>query len=697
MRSVAAVLLMAAVQAGTANEVVASANPIRKVVTLMQNMQKEITAEGEKQKELFDKFMCFCGGSSSDLERSAADSRSKIKEYTAKVASETAEKTQVAQDLVQHKKDRESATQDAKEAATIRAKENAEFSATAAESKTNVAAMANAIPALEKGMGAAALVQLPHGDRLHRLVESYPNVDADDRRTVLAFLDQSQDYEPQSGQIVGILKQMKDEMEADLKQATGEEGEAADSFKQLKASKDEEVKLASTAIETKTARAGELAVSVVQAQDALEDEQDELADAEKFSGNLREQCATKQKEWDAIVKTRNAEISAISEAIKILNDDDALDVFKKAIPSASALQTGAMGFLQRNGGRASSLSKARVLLAEMASRHPSPQLRLMLFTLNSKLRLKQRSHTKNFGEVIKMVDDMVTLLGKQQVEDDTQKEWCNVEFDKADDEEKATKSKISDIEAVVSEMTDSIAQVTQEITNLNAEIQSLDKTVAEATEQRKEEHVDYTEEVQMNEVAKQLVDKARNRMQKFYNPSLYKAPATTTPSASPYGLVQAPALLQIVQRGQRVAPPDAPEGPGAFKANSGSTGVIGMMDEIITDLDMSTQESQLEEKTAQKDYNTLMGDSSTKRAENAKSITNKEAAKAQLETKLQVTKESHRDANEDLTIVQNLIKSLHRSCDFLLSNYDVRKEARANEMDSLSNSKSVLAGANLGL
>merc|ERR1719265_3060117 len=142
------------------------ANPIRKVVTLMQNMQKEIEAEGAKEKELFDKFMCYCSGGTDSLKKAIADANAQAEELTAKLKSEEAEKSQIAQDLINHKKDREGATSDIEEATVLRTKEEAAYSAEKADSETNIAAMAKAIPALEKGMGGAALLQMPGGNRL---------------------------------------------------------------------------------------------------------------------------------------------------------------------------------------------------------------------------------------------------------------------------------------------------------------------------------------------------------------------------------------------------------------------------------------------------------------------------------------------------------------------------------------------------
>merc|ERR1719421_2408082 len=124
----------------------AGANPIRKVVTLMQNMQKEIEETGKKEKELYDKFMCYCSNNNGELAKSIADGKASIEQLEAKVKSDKAEKSQIEQDLVQHKSDREAAAQDLQEATVIREKEAAEFEETKADSETNIAAMAKAIP-----------------------------------------------------------------------------------------------------------------------------------------------------------------------------------------------------------------------------------------------------------------------------------------------------------------------------------------------------------------------------------------------------------------------------------------------------------------------------------------------------------------------------------------------------------------------
>ena len=163
---------------------------------------------------------------------------------------------------------------------------------------------------------------MPNGEGLKKLVQSYLRMDVMDRREALAFLEDSSESTGASDQIVGILKAMKDDIEAELKEAIADEEKAVAGFADLKASKEKEIEMATETIETKMARDGELAVSVVQTKDALEDAKEEAVDIQKFLATLEKDCATMEAEMAERTKMRNMEIAAISEAIGILNDDD---------------------------------------------------------------------------------------------------------------------------------------------------------------------------------------------------------------------------------------------------------------------------------------------------------------------------------------------------------------------------------------
>merc|ERR1719243_236187 len=134
-----ALLCISALLGGLSNGAAAlGANPIRKVVTLMQNMQKEIEETGKKEKELYDKFMCYCSTNDGSLAKSVADAKAKAQELAGRVKSQEAEKVQNEQDLQQHKKDRASAEDDLREATSIREREHADFEDMSADTTTNV-------------------------------------------------------------------------------------------------------------------------------------------------------------------------------------------------------------------------------------------------------------------------------------------------------------------------------------------------------------------------------------------------------------------------------------------------------------------------------------------------------------------------------------------------------------------------------
>merc|ERR1719364_590222 len=125
-------------------------------------------------------------------------------------------------------------------------------------------------------------------------------------------------------------------MEADLKESEAKEAEAKTTYESLMTSKTNEVAAAGKAIETKTARSGAVAVETVQAKADLKSTTNAVAEDKDFKSNLAKNCATKQKEWDERCKLRTEEIDAISDTIKMMNSDDALELFKKTLPSAAA-------------------------------------------------------------------------------------------------------------------------------------------------------------------------------------------------------------------------------------------------------------------------------------------------------------------------------------------------------------------------
>merc|ERR1719181_1521798 len=129
-----------------------------------------------------------------------------------------------------------------------------------------------------------------------------------------------------------------------------------------------------------------------------------------------------------------------------------------------------------------------------------------------------------FDKIIKMIDALVVDLKAEQGVDDDKKSYCEAEFDKAEDKKKELDADISDLEKAIADGEELISTLKSEIAALQDGIKKLDKSVADATQSRKEEHDDFVQTLAANSAAKDLLDFAKNRLNKFYNPKLYKAP-----------------------------------------------------------------------------------------------------------------------------------------------------------------------------
>merc|ERR1719388_446379 len=131
---------------------------------------------------------------------------------------------------------------------------------------------------------------------------------------------------------------MKDTMEKDLADIIAAEEEAKKIYEALMAAKTKEVEELTKMIEDKLTRIGELGVEIMNMKEDLDDTLKSLEEDKKFLADLKKNCASKEEDWAVRSKTRAEELLALADTIKILNDDDALELFKKTLPSPSLLQ-----------------------------------------------------------------------------------------------------------------------------------------------------------------------------------------------------------------------------------------------------------------------------------------------------------------------------------------------------------------------
>jgi len=314
------------------------------------------------------------------------------------------------------------------------------------------------------------------------------------------------------------------------------------------ASKTAEIEALTASIETKTKQIGDLGVQIVQMKEDLSDAEESLLEDKKFLADLEKNCATKEKEWAIICKTRSEELLALADTIKMLNDDDALELFKKTLPGAGS------SFMQIKVSSQAMRDQALALLESAKNDKKNDRQRI------DYIMLAIRGKKFGFDKVLKMIDDMVDLLKTEQQDDNDKKEYCEMQFDTADDKKKALERDVGKLETSIEEAKENIETLTNEIKALSDGIVALDKQVAEATEQRKEENSDYTTLMANDSAPKELLGMAKNRLNKFYNPKLYKPEGAS--------------FVQIAthsQQEQEDAPPPPPEAPGGYKKKGEET------------------------------------------------------------------------------------------------------------------------------
>jgi len=669
-------------------------NPIRKVVTMLQMMQNKVSAQGKKSEEIYEKFMCYCDNADTLLGGAITAAEQKIPLLESSLGEDGALKTQLDADIIKHKSDRDAAKGAIATATSLREKEATAFAKESGDLKTNIAALATAIPAIEKGMG--GFLQTKSATVLQKLSVTLDMSNVD-RQMLTAFLTTKSGYAPASGEIVGILKTMSDEMVAGLTQSTDDETAAIAAFEGLKAAKTKEINALQSAVESKMTRVGELGVKVAEMVNDLEDTKEDLEESKKFLADLDVNCANKKKEWAAYQKMQGEELLALADTIKVLNDDDALELFKKTLPGSSA------SLLQVSVSSKAMAAKALNVLRTMRN-GSDPRVDFLEVAL--------RGGKAGFGKIIKLIDELVVQLKKEQSEDDAKKDYCDAEFDKTEDKAKVLANEASDLETAISDEEESISNLKAEIEALDDGIRALDKEVGDATETRKEEHDDFTATTASNAAAVDLLKFAKNRLNKFYNPSQYQAPpkrelsedeqitlnmgGTLAPTEAPGGI--AGTGIGFVQSHNGAAPPPPPAADLAYKTKGEeSGGVIAMIDTLVNDVEKEMQEAKLEEKDAQGDYEKFMNDAGSKRAEDSKSMTDKEGALADTQDSLVNNKESLKNKNFEQMENAKYLGELHEDCDWLLKYYEVRKEARVGEIDAMGKAKDVLNGADYSL
>merc|ERR1711871_957141 len=646
--------------------------PVSKVITLLKDMLKQLEKEAEEDEEIYDKMACWCETNDKEKTKSIADAEARISDLTTKIEELTASSARLNTEIKNLEKEVASNQNALDKATAIRQKQLAEFNSEEKDLLESISALKSAVTVLSKHN--SALIQIPRSHvegvaaSVQNAMQKHESLLAgvlthSEKKAVSAFLQAPQDYfdaeptfkqsyAPQSGEIFGILKQMKETFETNLSSSQKEEMANQKAYEDLKAAKEEEIAAGQSQIDAKTQELASTDEKLAQAKEDIEDTKNNLSADEEFLLMLKEKCSTTDAEWEERQKTRQLEMEACSKALAVLSSDDAHDLFTKTF-NPSLLQ-------KENAMHSERRSEASKLLSAVAQKTANPRLA----TLAVRVRLDA------FTKVKKAIDDMVSQLLKEKEDEIKHKDFCVEEFntnqlqtEKKDREKEDLIAKIEDLELT-------IKTLSSEIDTLKSEVAEMQVQMKRAGEDREKENKDFQQTVADQRASQKLLQAALNILKGFYE----KKEA---------------ALLQK----QEPAGPPPPPGFKDYKKNAAAGGVMGMIQQIINDAKTMEAEAIRAEEDAQKAYEDFVKETNGSIEAKSKDITNKSETKAKAEADLVEAKENKEAVMLELEQLANYKAELHSSCDFVMKNFEIRQTARDEEIEALKQAKAILSGA----
>jgi hypothetical protein len=657
----------------TFNAEEAKNRPVSKVIVLLKDMLKQLEKEAEEDEEIYDKMACWCETNDKEKTKAISDAEARVSDLTTKIEELTASSARLNAEIKNLEKE-VAANQAALDAATaIRQKQLAEFNAEEKDLLESVSALKAAITVLSKHhsmlqvpkthlMGVA--VTLQHELSKHAvLLEGV--LTPSDRRKIGAFVQAPEDYfdsaptfkqsyAPQSGEIFGILKQMKETFESNLSASQKEEMANQKAYEELKEAKEAEIAAGQAQVDKKTQELATTDEKNAQAKQDIEDTKASLSADEQFLMMLKEKCSMTDKEWEERQKTRQLEMEAVSKALAILSSDDAHDLFTKTFNPSFTQKYSSTNSERRD--------RAMQVLKSVAKKIGNPRLA----TLAEQVKLDA------FTRVKKAIDDMVQQLLKEKEDEIKHKDFCTDEINSNElQTEKKTRAK-EDLSAKIADLEMTIKQLSEAIEVLQSEISELQVQLKRAGEDREKQNKEFQTTVSDQRATQKLLNQALNVLKSFYAKK---------------------AKVALVQKQEPAGPPPPPGFEG-YKKNAAASGVLGLISQIINDAKAMEAETIRSEEDSQKAYEDYVKETNGSIEEKNKDIVHKSSTKAKAEADLVQAKDDHEAVLLELEQLGNYKSELHGSCDFIVKNFEIRQSARDEEIEALRQAKAILSGAN---
>lgn len=626
--------------------------PVTKVINLLKDMQKQLEEEGEKDQEVFDKLQCWCTTNDKDKTQAIKDAESTIDELTGTVEELSAQSARLSTEIGNLEKEVAANTAALDKATTLRQEQLAEFNAEEKDFLKSLAALKAAITVLsgqhEKLLqsDSSALVNVAALLRHHKYkygAAMDQAITPIQKEQLTVFLENPfKSYAPQSGAIYGILKNMKENFETNLSSSQKEEAENSKAYEELKEAKDEEIEAGQEQINVKTTQLGDTDEKLAESKQQIRDTKKSLSADEEFLLDLKTKCQMTGQEWEERQKTRQEEIAAVSQALNVLSGDDAHDTFSRTY-----------AFVQVDSNRL----EASAVVSKAAAKYKNKDLSA----------LAQKIKLDAFTKVKKAIDDMIANLQQEKTDEIKLRDWCTETLNENERQATNRRRDHKDVSARIEDFKMNIETLTRTIEQLNAQITELKTQMKRASEDRAEENKEFQATVTDQRATQALLQKAHDHLASFYSKKSFLA-----------------------------AGPASPAGFDTYENNAGGNTVLTLLQTIMHDTKTLETETIRAEEDAQKAYEGFVAETDSSVETKTKARIDAEEDKAKKEVDLGDAQEEREGLQFTLDGLQVENTDTHKQCDFVLKNFEVRQEARDQEVEALRQAKSILSGANFG-
>jgi len=691
-----------------AEKMEAGEKPITKVIRLLKEMQDELEAEAKEDEEMYEKLACWCDTYGKEKSEAVDIARQQIDSLQNEIEGLVASVSSLGVDIEDLQTDIAKNIDALAKATAIRQKEYNEFNVNEKDLITAIGQLKGAIVALSKHHPESMIQANPELQLmqpvLRRLVHQRAALLKNtllpgQRRELTKFLDAQEEiwdspeddvdgssepglsfmqqrvpgfksYAPQSGQIFGILKQMKETFEGDMSEAQKEEMDKVAQFTSMKTAKEEEIASQEQMLEERKAQLADAKEKLAMKKRDMKDTRAALSADVAFLMDLKEKCVQGDAQWEQRRKTRMEEIKAVSDTIAILENDNLRDAQKNVVRGGGGASFLQMGSKERKVADARSRASHLLRAAAAKSADPSHRLALVASQVESSL--------DAFTKVKKVIDELIEKLAQEQKDEVAKKDFCVEEID-ANERETDHKTRDRDeLDQKITDLTATIDELTKGIQELQNEIVEMQSELMRASADRIAENKEFQKTIDDQVSTQEILKKAYNRLAQFYHKK--------TDSAA--------ALLQRQPTPGADAPPPPPGFKGYTKSNK-SSGVMGMIMDLIGEAKQMEVEALADENSAQGAYEDLVSETNKSVKAKSKEVTDKTEMRAKKDAERIEAKEAMKTLLSDLEALADTNVSLHEECDFLLKNFDVRQKARAGEIDALRQAKAILSGAQL--